>query len=107
MTYEELCNSAESENGLGAFCAYHTPETVQYAIDQGLELPDDCLLRGYLYSTANVRVLLENGANTKIKSDHLRVRGGGTISTGKEYTLKEYFKACSRDDLAKLLDEYD
>lgn len=109
MTYDELCNSTEKNNGLEWFCLYQKPETVQYAIDHGLELPDDCLLSkwSYQYSAANVKVLLENGANTKIKTTQLPKRGGGWISTGKEYTLKEYFKACDRDDLVELLKEYD
>ncbi|MBD5146621.1 MAG: ankyrin repeat domain-containing protein [Ruminococcus sp.] len=108
MTYEELCDSAEKDNGLSSFCTHQFPETLQYVIDHGLILPDDCLLKAKDYSAANVRVLLENGANTKIKADEIPNGSmkSGSIKRG-EFTLKEYFEACSRPDLAELLKEYE
>lgn len=108
MTYEDLCNSAVTNNGLSIYAKRHLPETLQYVIDQGLELPDDCLLDAYQYSAANVRVLLENGANTKIKADEIPNGSmkSGSIKRG-EFTLKEYFEAYNRPDLVKLIDEYD
>ena len=108
MTYEELCDSAEENyQPIYMFTEKLSPEMLQYAIDCGVEIPDDCLKYSYDISAANVKVLLDNGANVDVTASKYPCRGGGTISTGKEYTLKEYFKACSRDDLAKLLDEYD
>ncbi len=108
MTYEELCEIIEQNCDLENYCIHQLPETVQYIIDQGLELPDDCLLNAYQYSAANVRVLLENGANTKIKSD---VIPNGSMKSGSikrgEFTLKEYFEAYNRPDLVELIDEYD
>ncbi|MBD5145606.1 MAG: hypothetical protein HDT21_06845 [Ruminococcus sp.] len=108
MTYEDLCNSTVANNGLSIYAKRHLPETLQYVIDQGLELPDDCLLNAYQYSAANVKVLLENGANTKIKADVIPAGSmrSGAIKRG-EFTLKEYFEAYNRPDLVKLIDEYD
>lgn len=108
MTYEELCNSAEENyQPIYMFTEKLSPEMLQYAIDCGVEIPDDCLKYSYNISAANVKVLLDNGANVDVTASKYPCRGGGMLSTGKEYKLKEYYKMCSRDDLAKLLDEYD
>ena len=110
MTYEELCEIVEPNGCLSELCLYHTPETLQYVIDHGLILPDDCLLNksSHKYSAANVRVLLENGANTKATIDTIPVgsRELGSIKRG-EFTVKEYFEACDRPDLVELLEEYE
>ncbi|MDE5577194.1 MAG: ankyrin repeat domain-containing protein [Oscillospiraceae bacterium] len=110
MTYEELCKVVEPNGGLTQLCLYQTPETLQYVIDQGLILPEDCLLDkfSYQYSAANVRVLLENGANTKATIDTIPdgSRELGFIKRG-EFTVKEYFEACDRPDLVELLKEYE
>lgn len=108
MTYEELCDSAEENyQPIYMFTEKLSPEMLQYAIDCGVEIPDDCLKYSYDISAANVKVLLDNGANVDVTASEYPCRGGGMLSTGKEYKLKEYYKMCSRDDLAKLLDEYD
>ena len=108
MTYEELCDSAEENyQPIYMFTEKLSPEMLQYAIDCGMEIPDDCLKYSYDISAANVKVLLDNGANVDVTASKYPCRGGGMLSTGKEYKLKEYYKMCSRDDLAKLLDEYD
>lgn len=108
MTYEELCDSAEENyQPIYMFTEKLSPEMLQYAIDCGVEIPDDCLKYSYDISAANVKVLLDNGANVDVTASKYPCRGGGMLSTGKEYKLKEYYKMCSRDDLAKLLDEYD
>ena len=108
MTYEELCDSAEENyQPIYMFTEKLSPEMLQYAIDCGVEIPDDCLKYSYNISAANVKVLLDNGANVDVTASEYPCRGGGMVSTGKEYKLKEYYKMCSRDDLAKLLDEYD
>lgn len=108
MTYEELCDSAEENyQPIYMFTEKLSPEMLQYAIDCGVEIPDDCLKYSYDISAANVKVLLDNGANVDVTASKYPCRGGGMLSTGKEYKLKGYYKMCSRDDLAKLLDEYD
>lgn len=108
MTYEELCGVVEPNSGLHMFCLYQSPETLQYVIDRGLVLPDDCLFKAEDYSAANVRVLLENGANTKAKIDVIPVGSMkfGAIKRG-EFTVREYFEACDRHDLTELLEEYE
>lgn len=108
MTYDELCKVTEQDCGLEIYCIHQSPETLQYVIDRGLVLPDDCLFKAEDYSAANVRVLLENGANTKAKIDVIPVGSMkfGAIKRG-EFTVREYFEACDRHDLAELLEEYE
>lgn len=108
MTYEELCGIAEPNGCVHELCLYQNPETLQYVIDHGLILPDGCLFNAKNYSAANVRVLLENGANTKAKTD---VIPDGSMKFGAvkrgEFTVREYFEACDRYDLVELLEEYE
>lgn len=108
MTYEELCNSAEKEDVVYTIADKFSPEMLQYIINCGVEIPDDCLIHCTDISAANVKVFLENGANVNVKGNRFpQKKGCGVVIASKEYPLKEYYKLCNRDDLVKLLDEYD
>lgn len=110
MTYEELCESMEGNSGLREFCMYQSPETIQYILEQGVEIPEDFLgdVRescSYMLSAENIRVLIENGANIDMVVPKIPRSNNDYISGN--FTLPEYFEAYNRDDIVELLKEYD
>lgn len=112
MNYDELCKNTEENSGLRVLCIHQSPETIQYILDQGVEIPEDFLgdIRSscsFMLSAENIRVLIENGADIDVVVPQIPINHGGTHVTSGKFTLSDYFEAYNRDDIVELLKEYD
>ncbi len=83
-------------------CSSH--DIVKLIIDNGVKLPDNIMETARLGSKATAKVLIDAGAKTDLKYDHLDPPNGGGLIKEGDFDLADYYEHYSREDLAELVD---
>ncbi|MBD5159829.1 MAG: ankyrin repeat domain-containing protein [Ruminococcus sp.] len=81
---------------------YASSDMIEMVLDNGTEMEDIILERGYDASKATIKLLIERGANLKPPPDKHQEEYGIEY-----FNLKNEYKKYCRDDLVELLKEYE